>query len=149
LFFWAGQTHSQRLERVSLKRFKSNGRKWEFPREKLNTDKELLVGVHSLWPVACGSGHLTVRWAQGSGAFGNVYLGLADGLLKEGEVSKVAVKMLNTNAEELDKQDFLAEIEVMQQFESHPNIVAMLGYCTSSEPMYLLVSFGAMLEEAT
>ena len=53
----------------------------------------------------------------------------------------VAVKSLNENAEELDKNDFLAEIQVMQQFEPHKNVVSLLGICTVSEPICIVVEY--------
>ena len=76
---------------------------------------------------------------QGSGAFGNVHLAVVQDLLPNEQTSLVAVKTLNPDCTQLDKEDFLAEIQVMQKFQPHPNVVSLLGVCTKTEPMYLLV----------
>eukprot|EP00730_Choanoeca_flexa_P005879 TRINITY_DN12040_c0_g1_i1.p1 TRINITY_DN12040_c0_g1~~TRINITY_DN12040_c0_g1_i1.p1 ORF type:complete len:1509 (+),score=383.91 TRINITY_DN12040_c0_g1_i1:132-4658(+) len=110
--------HSRRLNSITLKRERSNGRLWEVAREKVELGKLL-----------------------GSGAFGNVHFAVAQDLEAVGSSTKVAAKMLNEKCGEDDKMDFLAEIQVMQQFEPHPNVVSLLGIVTKQEPMMLLVQY--------
>ena len=46
------------------------------------------------------------------------------------------------------RQEFLQEMQLMKDVGSHPNIVNMLGCCTLTEPMFLIVeyvSFGDLL----
>nr|CAB3489330.1 unnamed protein product [Digitaria exilis] len=57
----------------------------------------------------------------GSGAFGEVYMGVQ----KDGE--KIAVKMLH-NMPGLDEKQFLNEFDNLSRLQ-HPNIVRLVGYC--------------------
>ncbi|XP_048586474.1 uncharacterized protein LOC116615087 isoform X2 [Nematostella vectensis] len=54
---------------------------------------------------------------------------------------EVAIKMLHdTSVTEL-RADFLKEIQLMKEVGSHRNIVNMLGCCTLTEPMFLIVEY--------
>ena len=43
--------------------------------------------------------------------------------------------------DEIVRQDFLEEIQLMKAVGSHKNIVNMVGCCTVEEPMFLLVEY--------
>ncbi|CAH3167641.1 unnamed protein product, partial [Porites lobata] len=103
---------------------------------------------------------VTLEDEIGEGAFGKVYKGT---LVKPTNVSPqkfclkpwkktvktisgsetyvVAVKMLHTLPDEVVRQDFLEEIQLMKAVGSHKNIVNMVGCCTVEEPVFLLVEY--------
>ncbi|MBN3303240.1 ROS1 kinase, partial [Amia calva] len=75
----------------------------------------------------------------GSGAFGEVYEGLAVNILGEGGgETKVAVKTLKKGATDHEKAEFLKEAHLMSQFD-HPNILKLLGVCLLNEPQYIIL----------
>lgn len=39
------------------------------------------------------------------------------------------------------KEDLLAEINLMKRLGSHPNIVSMIGACTLTEPIALIMEY--------
>ncbi|XP_048108390.1 LOW QUALITY PROTEIN: proto-oncogene tyrosine-protein kinase ROS [Alosa alosa] len=99
-------------------------------------------------PIHCDIGPLPVfprdqlklQRLLGSGAFGEVYEGIATGIpsvdLKLD--TRVAVKTLQQGATDEEKTDFLKEAHLMSQF-SHPNILRLLGVCLLNEPQYLIL----------
>ena len=76
----------------------------------------------------------------GQGAFGRVFQARAPNLLKQGEWTLVAVKMLKDDATEDMQTDFEREGSLMVEFD-HPNIVKLLGICAIGRPMCLLFEF--------
>ncbi|PFX16345.1 Fibroblast growth factor receptor 1 [Stylophora pistillata] len=88
---------------------------WEIPREKLH-----------------------IFAAIGEGAFGVVMEGSLDTV--EG-ATKVAVKTLKPGADRHDYKDLMAELSIMKQAGSHPNIVSLLGACSVEGPLYLVMEF--------
>ncbi|CRK86777.1 CLUMA_CG000609, isoform A [Clunio marinus] len=76
----------------------------------------------------------------GEGAFGVVRKAI---LLKDGTTkSHVAVKMLKNCANLDDIKQFHQEISVMKSVGQHPNIVSIIGHCTSNiEELMLLTEF--------
>ncbi|CAJ0936751.1 unnamed protein product [Ranitomeya imitator] len=75
----------------------------------------------------------------GSGAFGEVYQGIAKDILGPGTGSqKVAVKTLKSDATDEEKVEFLKEAHLMSQFH-HPNILKLLGVCLHNEPQYIIL----------
>ncbi|XP_041115905.1 proto-oncogene tyrosine-protein kinase ROS-like [Polyodon spathula] len=82
---------------------------------------------------------LTLRSFLGSGAFGEVFEGLATDILGpgSGEV-KVAVKTLRKGASDLEKSEFLKEAHLMSHFD-HPHVIKLMGVCLQNEPQYLLL----------
>ncbi|XP_034234117.1 tyrosine kinase receptor Cad96Ca [Thrips palmi] len=94
--------------------------RWEFPRHRLQVFDIL-----------------------GEGCFGQVWRCEAtdiDG--KEGK-STVAVKTLKENAAEKERTDLLQELAVMKTLEPHPNVVRLLGCCTESDPLFVIMEFVA------
>ena len=60
----------------------------------------------------------------------------------------MAVKTLKPGADHHDYKDLMAELSIMKQAGSHPNIVSLLGACSVDGPLYLvmeLVSGGNLL----
>jgi len=93
-----------------------HGRKqWEVPKRNVRLEKTL------------GSGH-----------FGKVMKGFLK--TKQG-TQDVAVKMLKENADEQQKKEFLAELELMKTIAPHPNIVGLVACCTKSDQPFIIVEF--------
>ncbi|XP_063080009.1 proto-oncogene tyrosine-protein kinase ROS [Engraulis encrasicolus] len=83
---------------------------------------------------------LRLQRLLGSGAFGEVYEGIASGMAYEELKSdtRVAVKTLKKGATDDEKSDFLKEAHLMSQF-AHPNILRLVGVCLLNEPQYLIL----------
>ncbi|XP_071806709.1 uncharacterized protein [Asterias amurensis] len=109
---WSGLTGSL----LKAENFEPTGK--EFPRELLHVMGEL-----------------------GAGSFANVHKAEADGIIKKGIMTTVAVKMLKTSATETDKSDFNKERNMYLNLGSHPNVVKMLGFCTEQEPYFLIMEY--------
>ncbi|XP_068734203.1 fibroblast growth factor receptor 2-like isoform X2 [Montipora capricornis] len=90
-------------------------KKWELPKRNVRLDKKL------------GSGH-----------FGQVMKGF---LKTEQGIRVVAVKMLKENADQQQKKEFLAELELMKTMSPHPNIVGLVGCCTKSDEPFIIVEY--------
>ena len=71
----------------------------------------------------------------GSGQFGIVYIGTAQGLGPGGSALKVAVKTLQSD-DPSAKDEFLAEAHVMKAIDGSPHVVRLLGVCVeeASDP---------------
>ncbi|XP_078522443.1 fibroblast growth factor receptor 1 isoform X1 [Lissotriton helveticus] len=96
--------------------------RWEFSRDRLIMGKPL-----------------------GEGCFGQVVMGEAIGLDKEkpNRVTKVAVKMLKSDATEKDLSDLISEMEMMKMIGKHKNIINLLGACTQDGPLYVIVEYAS------
>ncbi|XP_068560410.1 fibroblast growth factor receptor 1-A isoform X1 [Cebidichthys violaceus] len=96
--------------------------RWELPRDRLVLGKPL-----------------------GEGCFGLVVMGEALGLDKEKQnrVTKVAVKMLKSDATEKDLSDLISEMEMMKIIGKHKNIINLLGACTQDGPLYVIVEYAS------
>ncbi|XP_069070113.1 fibroblast growth factor receptor 1 isoform X1 [Pleurodeles waltl] len=96
--------------------------RWEFSRDRLILGKPL-----------------------GEGCFGQVVMGEAIGLDKEkpNRVTKVAVKMLKSDATEKDLSDLISEMEMMKMIGKHKNIINLLGACTQDGPLYVIVEYAS------
>nr|6A32_A Chain A, Platelet-derived growth factor receptor alpha [Homo sapiens] len=92
--------------------------RWEFPRDGLVLGRVL-----------------------GSGAFGKVVEGTAYGLSRSQPVMKVAVKMLKPTARSSEKQALMSELKIMTHLGPHLNIVNLLGACTKSGPIYIIIEY--------
>ncbi|KAA8592771.1 hypothetical protein FQN60_018226 [Etheostoma spectabile] len=81
----------------------------------------------------------------GEGCFGQVVMGEALGLDKEkpNRVTKVAVKMLKSDATEKDLSDLISEMEMMKIIGKHKNIINLLGACTQDGPLYVIVEYAS------
>lgn len=70
----------------------------------------------------------------GQGAFGKVVCGY---YCKR----KVAIKVVKDSAPLSYKEDLLAEMHLMKKIGRHPNIVTMIGACTKSEPIAIIMEY--------
>ncbi|XP_075881759.1 fibroblast growth factor receptor 1-A isoform X2 [Nelusetta ayraudi] len=96
--------------------------RWELPRDRLVLGKPL-----------------------GEGCFGQVVMAEVLGLDKEkpNRVTKVAVKMLKSDATEKDLSDLISEMEMMKIIGKHKNIINLLGACTQDGPLYVIVEYAS------
>ncbi|XP_041440967.1 fibroblast growth factor receptor 1 L homeolog isoform X2 [Xenopus laevis] len=81
----------------------------------------------------------------GEGCFGQVVMAEAIGLDKEkpNRVTKVALKMLKSDANEKDLSDLISEMEMMKMIGKHKNIINLLGACTQDGPLYVIVEYAS------
>ncbi|XP_051973463.1 fibroblast growth factor receptor 1-A-like [Xyrauchen texanus] len=95
---------------------------WEVPRDRLVLGKPL-----------------------GEGCFGLVVMGEAIGVDKDkpNRVTKVAVKMLKSDATEKDLSDLISEMEMMKMIGKHKNIINLVGACTQDGPLYVIVEYAS------
>ncbi|CRL07509.1 CLUMA_CG020474, isoform B [Clunio marinus] len=91
---------------------------WEFPRAQLELGKNL-----------------------GEGAFGKVVMAHANGLVKTGQTTIVAVKMLKEGHTDEDVKDLVCEMEVMKMIGTHINIINLLGCCCQDGPLFVIVEY--------
>uniref|UniRef100_A0A8D8VDX5 receptor protein-tyrosine kinase n=1 Tax=Cacopsylla melanoneura TaxID=428564 RepID=A0A8D8VDX5_9HEMI len=91
---------------------------WEFPRSALSLGQTL-----------------------GEGAFGKVIRAEANGIIKQGIITTVAVKMLKDGHSDAEMMDLVSEMEMMKMIGQHINIINLLGVCTQDGPLYVIVEF--------
>jgi len=84
---------------------------------------------HDKWSLS--HSQIKIQSKLGQGHFGDVMKGV---LLPDN--IPVAVKSCKENVTDLVKQKFLAEAEILKQYE-HPNIVRLIGICADREPVYI------------
>ena len=70
-----------------------------------------------------------------------VMKGNASDILKNEEVSIVAVKMLKEGHTDNDVIDLVAEMDLMKMIGRNINIINLLGVCTQDGPLYVIVEF--------
>lgn len=51
----------------------------------------------------------------------------------------ICVSIEDHNVEEMD--EFLCEIALMKTISRHPNVVALIGYCTVKQPMLIVMEY--------
>ncbi|XP_070551585.1 tyrosine kinase receptor Cad96Ca-like [Ptychodera flava] len=90
-----------------------------------------------------------LRESLGEGAIGRFVKADAWNIAGREGVSNVVVKALKERPLDVDKVDFLKEIDLMKSIGTHPNIVSLLGCCTDYEPVYMILEFmeGGNLQE--
>ncbi|XP_064613642.1 proto-oncogene tyrosine-protein kinase ROS-like [Liolophura sinensis] len=75
----------------------------------------------------------------GSGAFGEVFEGVAKDILgSESGDTKVAVKTLRKSASDQEKEEFLKEALLMSNFK-HEHILSLLGVCLDNDPQFIIL----------
>ncbi|CAK1585368.1 unnamed protein product [Parnassius mnemosyne] len=82
--------------------------------------------------------HITLNKFLGSGAFGEVFEGIARQLSNGAAETKVAVKTLRKGATEQEKSEFLKEAALMSNFK-HEHILRLLGVCLDNDPNYIIM----------
>ncbi|XP_045769581.1 proto-oncogene tyrosine-protein kinase ROS isoform X2 [Maniola jurtina] len=81
---------------------------------------------------------ITLTKFLGSGAFGEVFEGVARQLGGANADTKVAVKTLRKGATEQEKTEFLKEAALMSNFK-HEHILRLLGVCLDNDPNYIIM----------
>uniref|UniRef100_A0A8C8SKG9 Tyrosine-protein kinase receptor n=1 Tax=Pelusios castaneus TaxID=367368 RepID=A0A8C8SKG9_9SAUR len=81
---------------------------------------------------------ITVIRELGQGSFGMVYEGLAQGIEKEDEETKVALKTVNELATMRERIEFLNEASVMKAFKCH-HVVRLLGVVSQGQPALVIM----------
>ncbi|XP_071806501.1 uncharacterized protein [Asterias amurensis] len=84
---------------------------------------------------------LTISKELGHGAFGQVLLAEAKGLIEESSITVVAVKTLKDGAGSNEKKDIIQELELMRKIPNHGNVVKLLGFCIEKDPPYIIVEY--------
>ena len=98
--------------------FRQPDPKWEFPRERL-----------------------TIEQVLGEGEFGRVLRAKAIDIGGIAGATTVAVKTLKENACASELADLLSEYQLLKEAQ-HPNVIRLLGACTTSGgPVYLIIEF--------
>ncbi|XP_070555115.1 uncharacterized protein [Ptychodera flava] len=59
---------------------------------------------------------------------------------RDGE-TLVAAKLLRENATAHEKAAFLRELEALKKLDTHPNIISLLGCCTTVDPIYIMMEY--------
>lgn len=117
--------------------------KIEKHRSRLNTDltsvSEYELPLDERWEFARHS--LKLGKSLGEGAFGHVVQAQADGIVRPGAVTTVAVKMLKEGHTDTELMDLVSEMEMMKMIGKHTNILNLLGCCTQDGPLYVIVEF--------
>jgi len=93
-------------------------RRWEHPRESLRLQSVL------------GEGH-----------FGQVWRAEVDNIGGHQGTLIVAVKNVKDNATSKEQQDLVRELRIMQDLGTHPNVVTLLGCCTTEEPVLVIMEY--------
>ncbi|XP_030754698.1 proto-oncogene tyrosine-protein kinase ROS-like isoform X3 [Sitophilus oryzae] len=81
---------------------------------------------------------ITLSTFLGSGAFGEVYKGIARGVSSDVAEQKVAVKTLKEHASDQEKSEFLQEAQLMSHFK-HEHIIQLLGVCLDNDPQFIIM----------
>ena len=81
----------------------------------------------------------------GSGNFGKVYKGTLIGLMGNQSTTPVAIKSIKEDGSSNDIINLLSEIKLMSHISPHPNLVNMIGSCTTdlqeNGDLWLLIEF--------
>ncbi|XP_065358153.1 receptor-type tyrosine-protein kinase FLT3 [Calliphora vicina] len=77
----------------------------------------------------------------GEGAFGRVYRATAINLKHVRRSELVAVKQLKNMSTREEEDEFLKEIEMLQNVGTHSNIVRFLGCCTMTRPYFVVMEY--------
>ena len=67
----------------------------------------------------------------GGGSFGGVYEGTLEDPIRPGQNIKVAIKTVNNPRDESQVYALMCEIKVLEKIDMHPNVVNMIGACTT------------------
>ena len=84
-----------------------------------------------------------IGYMVGQGQYGAVYVGTADGIYGP-ENTKVAVKQAKQLSDKNQFYTIIDELKILSNLEMHPNLVNLLGACTSNSHLnevYLLLEY--------
>ncbi|XP_061467361.1 leukocyte tyrosine kinase receptor isoform X2 [Rhineura floridana] len=82
--------------------------------------------------------NISLLWALGHGAFGEVYKGTVVGITGDPSPLQVAIKTLPEICSEQDEMDFLMEALIISKF-NHQNIVQCIGVSLQTLPRFILL----------
>ena len=77
----------------------------------------------------------------GEGCFGQVWRGEAIDIDGNSGPTIVAVKTLKENSSDRERLDLVQELNVMKTLEPHPNVVRLLGCCTATDPILVILEY--------
>ncbi|CAH3162251.1 unnamed protein product [Pocillopora meandrina] len=80
--------------------------------------------------------NVTLQEKLGEGAFGEVYKGV---VRMGGQVRACAIKTVKENARERERKDLINELQIMVTVGDHPNVVSLIGACTKSGSILVIV----------
>ncbi|XP_064514145.1 leukocyte tyrosine kinase receptor [Pseudopipra pipra] len=86
--------------------------------------------------------NISLLWALGHGAFGEVYEGTVVGIGGDPNPLQVAIKTLPEVCSEQDEMDFLMEALIISKF-NHQNIVQCIGVSLQTLPRFILLELMA------
>lgn len=86
-------------------------------------------------------GKLLLGKTMGEGEFGKVVRGEIDGIIRENEMNKVAVKMLKDGHTDSDMIYLVSEMKIMKVIGKNVNIINLYGCCSQDGPLYVLMEF--------
>ncbi|XP_035679045.1 kin of IRRE-like protein 3 [Branchiostoma floridae] len=85
---------------------------------------------------------ITLLEQLGEGQFGKVHKAKAHFIHDQPGSRIVAVKTVKAHASAEVRDDMLKELRMMMRLlDPHPNVVTLLGYCTKSDPVMLVVEY--------
>ncbi|KAM7429289.1 hypothetical protein ABFA07_019837 [Porites harrisoni] len=97
--------------------------------------EKMVIGERGNW-IELPRSAVEFKEKLGEGAFGEVFKGV---VRISGKFTTCAIKKLKANATEAEKRDLKNELEIMATAGKHPNLVSLLGACTETEPVLVVV----------
>ena len=88
--------------------------------------------------------HFKTGKVLGSGNFGSVFEGTAQGIFYPGSETKVAIKTVNDPLDRTQFVSLMCEIKILGNLELNLNLVNLLGSCTSNShngELFMLLEF--------
>ncbi|OWA51283.1 putative Fibroblast growth factor receptor 3 [Hypsibius exemplaris] len=125
------------IVRCFRRKYCSSGTTTKAMRRQINMAK----APENKYEVKYSSGGVSVKLTKtvlGSGEYGLVIKGFADGLVGYPQRTVVAVKTLTKSEDPKRRAGFFREIEMMKAIRRHLNIVNLLGAIVEGDPMLIL-----------
>lgn len=106
----------------------------------LSPDEKVKFNVDAKWEMK--RDNIELQETIGEGEFGKVVRGYATNLpgTIEGATITVAIKMLKTGVNHFELLALMSEYQMLQDL-SHPNVIKLLGACTSAETPLLIIEY--------
>ncbi|XP_022787750.1 tyrosine-protein kinase receptor Tie-2-like [Stylophora pistillata] len=109
-------------------------------------DEAVEISIRRNW-VEVRRSDVTLQDKLGEGAFGEVFKGV---VRLKGKSRACAIKKLKENTSEKEREDLLNELQILVTVGEHPNIISLIGACTKSGSIWVIVSLapnGCLLNE--
>lgn len=106
----------------------------------LSPDEKVKFNIDAKWEMK--RENIELQETIGEGEFGKVVRGYATNLpgTIEGATITVAIKMLKTGVNHFELLALMSEYQMLQDL-SHPNVIKLLGACTSAETPLLIIEY--------